>query len=231
MHRFCGKEMNERSFLLLCSAIGKLMTAPALDLRPTTDARVAEILASARVAFAEKGFDGASMQDLAKSVGMSVGNFYRYFPSKAAIVEAIVMGDMAEMDSDFKAIITSDDPMLHLRTTIRQRVSDEGNCADDGRLWAEITAAALRKPELGAVTQRMEFGIVGYLCAVFAQATGLTLLDAEARYAAHARLIVMLVKAMGMESSQPGRAHDELIALVQRIIDKTLDEIAMDQRG
>ena len=93
--------------------LGIAMTAPVIDLRPAIDIRVAEILGSARVAFAEKGFDGASMQDLAKSVGMSVGNFYRYFPSKAAIVEAIVMGDLADMDRDFKAIITSDDPMLH----------------------------------------------------------------------------------------------------------------------
>jgi AcrR family transcriptional regulator len=210
---------------------GIVMTAPVIDLRPTTDVRIAEILGSARVAFAEKGFDGASMQDLAKSVGMSVGNFYRYFASKAAIVEAIVMADMEDMDRDFKAIITSNDPMLHLRATIRQRVSDEGNCNDDGRLWAEITAAALRKPEIGAVTERMELGIVGYLCSVFAQVTGLTDAQAEARYAAHARLIVMLVKATGMESSHPGRAHDELMTLVQRIIDRTLDEIAMDQRG
>jgi AcrR family transcriptional regulator len=207
------------------------MTSPVVDLRPATDIRVAEILGSARVAFAEKGFDGASMQDLAKSVGMSVGNFYRYFPSKAAIVEAIVMADMADMDRDFKAIITSEDPMLHLRATIRQRISDEGSCNDDSRLWAEITAAALRKPEIGAVTERMELGIVVYLCSVFAQVTGLTAAQAEARYAAHARLIVMLVKATGMESSHPGRAHDELITLLQRIIDRTLDEIAMDQRG
>jgi AcrR family transcriptional regulator len=214
-----------------CAALLGITMTAVIDLRPATDIRVAEILGSARVAFAEKGFDGASMQDLAKSVGMSVGNFYRYFPSKAAIVEAIVMGDLADMDRDFKAIITSDDPMLHLRATIRQRVSDEGNCNDDGRLWAEITAAALRKPELGAVTERMELGIVGYLCSVFAQVTGLTLAQAEARYAAHARLIVMLVKATGMESSHPGRAHDELMTLVQRIIDRTLDEITMDQRG
>ena len=48
-----------------------------------------EILDNIRHTFAEKGFDGASMQDLARAAGMSVGNFYRYFPSKAAMVEAI----------------------------------------------------------------------------------------------------------------------------------------------
>jgi AcrR family transcriptional regulator len=219
-----------------CNAavLGIFMTAIAsvLDLRPTTDTRVAEILGSARAAFVEKGFDGASMQDLAKSVGMSVGNFYRYFPSKAAIVEAIVMGDLAEIDRDFKAIIDSDDPMLNLRAAIKQHMSDHGNCGDDdGRLWAEITAAALRKPEIGALTERMERGITGYLCSVFAQVTGLTPEQAEARYAAHARLLVMLVKAAGMESPATGPAHSELMMLVHRIIDRTLDEIAMDQRG
>ena len=38
------------------------------------------ILEAARRAFAEKGFDGASMQDIARAAGMSAGNFYRYFP-------------------------------------------------------------------------------------------------------------------------------------------------------
>ena len=55
---------------------------------PLADQRSVEILEGVRRAFSEKGFDGASMQDLARACGMSVGNFYRYFPSKAAIVAA-----------------------------------------------------------------------------------------------------------------------------------------------
>ena len=53
------------------------MTAPIAP----ADLRSAMILASVRRAFTEKGFDGASMQDLAREAGMSVGHFYRYFPS------------------------------------------------------------------------------------------------------------------------------------------------------
>lgn len=37
------------------------------------------------------------MQDLARAAGMSVGNFYRYFPSKAAIVQAMCGYDLAEI--------------------------------------------------------------------------------------------------------------------------------------
>ena len=51
-----------------------------MSVHPPADQRSVEILALVRQAFVEKGFDGASMQDLARSAGMSVGNFYRYFP-------------------------------------------------------------------------------------------------------------------------------------------------------
>ena len=61
------------------------VTPPTLS---HADIRSTEILASVRQTFVEKGFDGASMQDLARAAGMSVGNFYRYFPSKAAIIQA-----------------------------------------------------------------------------------------------------------------------------------------------
>ena len=44
------------------------------------DQKVAEILSRLRDAFAEKGFDGASMQDLARAAGISVGNFTAIFP-------------------------------------------------------------------------------------------------------------------------------------------------------
>ena len=57
---------------------------------PKTDQKVAEILSRLRDTFAEKGFDGASMQDLARAAGMSVGNFYRYFPSKSDIIAQMI---------------------------------------------------------------------------------------------------------------------------------------------
>ncbi len=74
------------------------------------DQRSAEILASVRQAFVEKGFDGASMQDLARAAGMSVGNFYRYFPSKAAIIKAMIEVDLAEIQRDFATILGSRRP-------------------------------------------------------------------------------------------------------------------------
>lgn len=138
--------------------------APAVV--PASEERSHEILASIRQAFAEKGFDGASMQDLARAAGMSVGNFYRYFPSKAAIVQAMCGYDLAEIQGEFAEIQTSDRPMVFLRDRILNHFSDEA--LKDGQLWAEITAASIRKPEIGEVSRQMESTIVRLLATIFA---------------------------------------------------------------
>jgi AcrR family transcriptional regulator len=196
------------------------MTAPIAP----ADLRSAMILASVHRAFMEKGFDGASMQDLAREAGMSVGNFYRYFPSKAAIVEAIITLDLQEMERDFSAIIGSANPMQSLRDTIKQHVEDS-LCNGEGQLWAEITAAAMRKPDIAAIVGRMEIDITHYLTTVFSITSGLTLAQAAEKFSGHAALVVLLVKASAMQACATGSQRTDLTALVLRTINQTLDEI------
>jgi AcrR family transcriptional regulator len=191
-----------------------------------TEERSHEILFSIRQAFAEKGFDGASMQDLARAAGMSVGNFYRYFPSKAAIVEAMVGLDLAEIERDFAEILVSDDPMAGLRAKILARMTED--CMEDGQLWAEITAAAIRKPEIAAASMRMEAMIVTHLAGVFARVTGRKQSEAEDRYAGHCQMLIMLIKAVAMRTSQCGPASPALAAMVVQTIEAILTEISND---
>ena len=196
------------------------MTAPVAP----ADLRSAMILASVRRAFTEKGFDGASMQDLAREAGMSVGNFYRYFPSKAAIVEALITGDLADLERDFSDILGSSDPMERLRQTIKRHVEDS-LCEGEGRLWAEITAVSLRKPEIAAIVGKMEIALVRNLTTVFSISSGLPLQNVIDRFAAHASLVVMMVMASAMQACEAGKQQTALIALVLRTINQTLDEI------
>jgi AcrR family transcriptional regulator len=200
------------------------MAQPAIH--PGNEERGLEILFSIRQAFADKGFDGASMQDLARAAGMSVGNFYRYFPSKSAIVEAMVGYDLAEIERDFGEIQSSADPMAGLRAKIIQRMTED--CGGDSRLWAEITAVSMRKPEVLAVSQQMEATIVAHLSAIFARVTGRSHAEATHRYAGHCRLLVMLVKAMAMETGKTGAPDPELSAQVIPIIDRVFAEISND---
>lgn len=200
---------------------------PAVSVSTTTEDRGTAILALLRPVFADKGFDGASMQDLARAAGMSVGNFYRYFPSKAAIVAGMVGLDLHDIEQDFAKIHTHPDPMVGLRQTIRDRVLEE-DCVEDGKLWAEITAAALRKPEIGAAASQMEAVVSQHLTAVFARATRRTPADAAQRYGAHAALIVMLFKASAMRHNPTDPNSDALTQLVLHTIERTLDDISAD---
>jgi AcrR family transcriptional regulator len=202
---------------------------PDLRLPAPPDQKQSEILDAIRASFIEKGFDGASMQDLARAAGMSVGNFYRYFPSKDAIIAAIVMRDLACVQAEFAAIIGSDDALAMLRSVIGEHISGvchADGCNTDSALWAEITAAARRKPEIGAVLANLEGCIRSYLITVFAMITLRTQADAAGRYGGHASLIIMLITASGMRA--PDDAWDDLNPLVMRIIDQTLAEIAQD---
>lgn len=193
---------------------------------PAAEERGLEILASIRQAFAEKGFDGASMQDLARAAGMSVGNFYRYFPSKAAIVQAMCGYDLAEIQGEFAEIQSSDRPMAALRERILMHFGEEG--MKDGQLWAEITAAAMRKPEIGAASLEMEDAISGFLCAIFARVTARSEAEARQRYDGQCQLLVMLVKAMAMRTAQVGPAKPALEAQVVAVVDRILNDISND---
>jgi AcrR family transcriptional regulator len=194
---------------------------------PQAEHRAIEILEGVRLAFAEKGFDGASMQDLARACGMSVGNFYRYFPSKAAIVAALVTRDLAEVEQEFSQIIKSPDPMTTLRAALRQRIEMD-HCSGDGQLWAEMTAAALRKPELAEITRQMETEVTRYLTIVFAQVCGISAEEARVRFAPHAILLVMMIKASAMHRSETPEAQGHLTDLLIRTLDRILDEIEFD---
>ena len=192
----------------------------------TPELRSHEILASIRQAFAEKGFDGASMQDLARAAGMSVGNFYRYFPSKAAIVQAMCGYDLSEMQAEFAEIEQSAQPMTCLRDRILAHFDE--NALKDGQLWAEITAAAIRKPEIGLAAREMEETIKRLLATIFAAITRRPVDEALVRYEGQCQMLILLVKAMAVRTSQCGPAAPPLAAQVVAVVDRILSEISDD---
>src|SRR5687767_472168 len=63
-------------------------TARAQPQRADSEATRRQIIEAARALFREKGFEGATMREIAARVGLSLGAAYYYFPSKEAIVAA-----------------------------------------------------------------------------------------------------------------------------------------------
>ena len=185
-----------------------------------------QILGLARAAFVDKGFDGASMQDLARAAGMSAGNFYRYFPSKSAIVEAFVAHEMMAIDAHFAAIKAAPDPRVAIHTTLIERISS--GCEPGNSLWAEIMAAAHRRPEIAQAVLRLEAVVQGHIVSLFALLKGIPADEANRRYATHARLVLILVRGAEMELAMNPVPQTALTEMVYSTITRVMDEVLTD---
>jgi AcrR family transcriptional regulator len=68
------------------------------------------ILRKAAALIARKGFDVATMMDVAKACGASKSHVYHYFPSKEDLLYAIVQAHIAEQAADLQRIVELDLP-------------------------------------------------------------------------------------------------------------------------
>lgn len=76
--------------------------APACDVRENATAagqdpeKRRKILSGAREVFLERGFDAASMGDIARAAGVSKGTLYVYFQNKEDLLSALVSSECSE---------------------------------------------------------------------------------------------------------------------------------------
>ncbi|WP_245686744.1 TetR/AcrR family transcriptional regulator, partial [Paracoccus tibetensis] len=68
-----------------------------------------KLIASARAAFAEKGFADTSMDDLTAAVGLTRGALYHSFGDKKGLFAAVVEQIDAEMASRARALAEAED--------------------------------------------------------------------------------------------------------------------------
>ncbi|MCB1495493.1 MAG: TetR family transcriptional regulator [Bauldia sp.] len=80
------------------------MNAPA---RTTAEETRARIIETAEALFRRLGFAKTAVADIAGELGMSPANVYRFFPSKHAIVEAICVRCLGELDETVWAVARS----------------------------------------------------------------------------------------------------------------------------
>ncbi|MCB1078649.1 MAG: TetR/AcrR family transcriptional regulator [Verrucomicrobiae bacterium] len=82
--------------------------------------READFLAAAEQLFAEKGFHGASMEEIASAAGYGTGTLYLYFKSKGDLYQRLIeMRHDAYLAGLNEAIGATDDPGDRLRAVVR----------------------------------------------------------------------------------------------------------------
>ncbi len=107
-----------------------------------------QILDGARKVFMDLGFDGASMNEIARSAGVSKGTLYVYFADKNRLFEAIVEEEVLERGQ----LSFNFYPSRHVVTTLREfgQTFIQSQCRPGGGSSIRtVMAIAERMPEVG----------------------------------------------------------------------------------
>jgi AcrR family transcriptional regulator len=100
---------------------------PVPGRRETTKARNrAAILAAARGVFAELGYGAATVRDIVRATGLSVGTFYEYFRDKDAVFRAVAHEAVEGLRTHLRRVRTD------------RRVAFEQRIEDAYRAWFEF---------------------------------------------------------------------------------------------
>jgi AcrR family transcriptional regulator len=139
--------------------------------RPTREEAAAindRVLEGARNAFCRQGISGASMDEIATAVGVTKHTIYRRYPSKAALLEAVVERDLSRFEAEMRSVpgsgTAASDPIMALKGVARRFFQScitpedvafvsflhaEGAFSDDMRRklgeWGKVANAPLRE--------------------------------------------------------------------------------------
>ncbi len=105
------------------------MTRAKSRWRRRAEARPEEILEAALGEFSDRGFDAARMEDIGRRAGLSKAGVYLYFPSKQALLEALIEARVSPLAAQAQSMADAgrDDPLGALRLLARvaaHRVGD-----------------------------------------------------------------------------------------------------------
>jgi TetR/AcrR family transcriptional regulator, repressor for uid operon len=123
------------------------------------DERRAQIIAGARRCFAERGFHGAGVEDLERACELTRGTLFRYFPSKAAMLIAVIRAEAERRDRAFEETLAAvrGRPFGEICAALAQRQIRLSREDPWGiRLRLEVASLAERNAGLRAAVTRLE---------------------------------------------------------------------------
>lgn len=101
------------------------------------------LLAAARTAFEERGFDDCRMNDIADAAGVSHGTVYTYFSSKEEILDLVVADMLADLQDELR--MAADDPVERIAAANRRYLTAY---RDNARLLQVVEQAGVTHPQV-----------------------------------------------------------------------------------
>jgi AcrR family transcriptional regulator len=87
---------------------------PADGMRADARRNYQRLLAAAAEAFAERGADDISLEEIARRAGVGIGTLYRHFPTRQALLEAVYRDQVDALDARAAELMQADSPAAAL---------------------------------------------------------------------------------------------------------------------
>lgn len=144
---------------------------PRLNRRQAAKVKTREkVLHAARTLFAERGYEPATIRDIAKGAGMSTGAVFANFQDKAELFEAVLSENMTNLAETLKTAAASE---TSLRPRLMAALTAGYHSSLDllplvqaivARSWFQPVAAEMRtrdavKPVMSVVTDALQTGV------------------------------------------------------------------------
>lgn len=144
---------------------------PRLNRRQAAKVRTRQkVLEAARALFAERGYEPATIRDIAKGAGMSTGAVFANFQDKAELFEAVLSEDLAKLAETLKAAAAAE-TSLRARLLAALTAGYHGSLeqlplvqAVVARSWFQPVASEMRtraaiKPLVMVVSDALQAGV------------------------------------------------------------------------
>lgn len=105
-----------------------------------------QILEAASKLIARLGYQSTTMRAVANDANISHQTLYNYFPTKAALVKALLSRDTARITASLNALFEAPHPNLLSLFTAAVSMLLEVLDRTGRALWREVTAVSLREP-------------------------------------------------------------------------------------
>jgi AcrR family transcriptional regulator len=116
-------------------------------------ARVQALLGAAGEVFAEKGYEAATMTEIAARAGSAIGSLYQFFPTKAALAQALVAQQLDVLAQRLDALAAAA-PRLELEALARRLTGTLVAFRADHPSFARLIDTPGAPPEHVAATRK-----------------------------------------------------------------------------
>lgn len=128
------------------------MVTPARPLRADAERNRQRVLEVAQEVFATEGL-AVPIDVIARRAGLGVGTLYRHFPTKEALIEAIVVGRMEQLVEDARARATARDRGAAFFGFLTRMV-EEGEAKRD--FLTALSGTAIDLQRIAAIKERIK---------------------------------------------------------------------------